>query len=62
MTKTTNDLFPPVRFPRKLRDDLQESANELAQERGRQKMSIADFVAEMHTEWKAKNTDSSEEG
>ena len=61
MTKE-NDQYPPVRFPRKLRDELQESANALAQERGRQKMSIADFVAEMHTEWKTKELEPEEEG
>lgn len=60
MTKE-NDTHPPVRFPRQLRDELQESANELAKERGKQKMSIADLVAEMYVDWKAKDLDPEEE-
>lgn len=62
MTDTANDQYPPVRFPRQLRDDLQKSANALARDRGRQKMSIADLVAEMYTEWKSKDLEPEEEG
>lgn len=62
MAKTTNELYPPVRFPRTLRDELQKEANDLARDRGRESMSIADFVAEMLVAWRKANTDLDEEG
>lgn len=62
MTNTTNDQFPPVRLPRKLRDDLQTEANEIARSRGKNKMTIADLVAEMWVEYKDRNSESEEEG
>lgn len=62
MTNTTNDQFPPVRFPRQLRDDLQAEADDLAQSRGKKTMSIAEYIAEKRLEWIAAETEPEEEG
>lgn len=60
--KKMNYEYPPVRFPRQLRADLQEYANDIARSRGKERMSIADFVAEMFVEFKAKDLEPEEEG
>lgn len=57
-----NDQFPPVRFPRQLRDDLQKEADELAQSRGKKTMSIAEYIAERRLEWIAAEQEPEEEG
>jgi hypothetical protein len=57
-----NLKYPPVRFPRELRDALQEEANDLARSRGKETMSIADYVAERRAEWIEAETEPEEEG
>jgi hypothetical protein len=61
MTKD-NTEYPPVRFPKTLRDELQEEANERARSRGRKNMSIAEYIAERRLEWIGLETELEEEG